>query len=218
MIMAASSPGIFGGDCLRQIIRVSSGARVRLTSQSALQVHATPDSEVARITNAYHVADNACLHCHWDPLIPFADARLDQRLEMRVAATGFCYWSDAFMTGRQASGEHWRLAALRHELKVFRAGSLEYLERYRIEPRGTTTHVSQPWITNDATYFGTAFASGVDIEDDAAERLHADLTAIPDVRAAVDRLDRRLLLVRLMGRSGLPFHDARARVKRRFGG
>jgi len=31
MIMAASSPGIFGGDWLQQIIHVGPGARVRLT-------------------------------------------------------------------------------------------------------------------------------------------------------------------------------------------
>ena len=119
------------------------------------------------------------------------------------------------MTGRRASGEHWRFASLRHQLKVFRAGSLEYLERYRIAP--ADARVSQPWTASDAAYFGTAFASGIDVGEDAAERLHADLAAIQDVSAAVDRLDRRLLLVRLMGRSGLPFHDARARVQRRLG-
>src|SRR3981081_3974478 len=43
MIVAASAPGVFGGDCLQQTIRVERGARVRLTSQSALQVHPTPD-------------------------------------------------------------------------------------------------------------------------------------------------------------------------------
>ena len=39
MILAWSAPGVFGGDCLEQRVRVERGASVRLTSQSALQAH-----------------------------------------------------------------------------------------------------------------------------------------------------------------------------------
>jgi urease accessory protein len=145
-------------------------------------------------------------------LIPFPDARLDQRLEVHVAGTGRLYWSEALMIGRHARGERWMFATLGHELKVFREGSLEYLERYRIEPRDA--RATRPWAAADAAYLGTTFASGVDVERDDAERLHADLTAIPGLRAAVDRLERHLLLVRMMGQSGPPFHDARVRVER----
>ncbi len=212
MIMASSSPGVFGGDWLQQVIRVGPGAHVRLTSQSALQVHATPAAAVARITNTYHVEERARLHCHWDPLIPFADARLDQHFETHIAGTGSLYWSDALMTGRHACGERWRFAALAHELKVFRAGTLEYLERYRIEPHDA--RVTERWAASDTSYLGTAFASGIDVDEGAAERLHAELTAIEGVSAAVERLERRMLLVRLMGQSGPPFHAARARVER----
>jgi urease accessory protein len=212
MIMATSSPGVFGGDRLQQIIRVGRGAGVRLTSQSALQVHASRDATIARIENTYHVEENGRLHCQWDPLIPFAGARLDQQIEIHVADSGSLLWSDALLAGRHARGERWMFAALGHELKVFVAGSLAYLERYRLgrdEPHATRT-----WAAGDAVYLGTAFASGLGIEPEAAERLHADLTAIAGVKAAVDWLDRRMLLVRLMGRSGPPFHSARTHVHR----
>src|SRR5216684_1595331 len=39
MIMASSAPGVFGGDSLDQVVHVEEGATVRLTSQSAMQVH-----------------------------------------------------------------------------------------------------------------------------------------------------------------------------------
>lgn len=42
MIMASSAPGIFGGDRFQQRIRLEPGARVRLTSQSALHVPHPP--------------------------------------------------------------------------------------------------------------------------------------------------------------------------------
>jgi len=208
MIMATSAPGIFAGDSFRQSIRVERGARVRLTSQSALQVHPNA-GPAARMVSTYHVQDDAELRCQWDPVIPFAGARLDQRVEIRLDERGSLYWSDAFMNGRQARGERWMFLALAHELKVWRAGLLEYLERYRIVPK--ERRPSGRWGGGEACYFGTVVASGIDVRPDAVERLHADLAAIGGVRAAADALDRRLLLVRLMAEAGVPFHEARAR-------
>ena len=39
LILASSAPGIFGGDAIRQTIRLEPGAIVTLTSQSATQLH-----------------------------------------------------------------------------------------------------------------------------------------------------------------------------------
>jgi hypothetical protein len=51
--------------------------------------------------------------------------------------------------------------------------------------------------------------SGRAIDPGVAERLNIELGRLAGVRAAVDRLDERLLLVRLLSASGLPFHEAR---------
>ena len=210
MILASSAPGVFGRDCLQQIIRVERGARVRLTSQSALQVHPAPDETSAQLLSAYQIDDEARLHCQWDPLIPFAGARIDQQIDIRIAGSGYLYWSDALMGGRQARNERWKFASLAHELAVSRGGSLEYLERYRIEP--DERDVCRSWLAGDAAYLGTTLATGRELEPGAAERLHAELGAIAGVRAAADLIDRRLLLVRLMGMSGPRFHEARVLV------
>jgi urease accessory protein UreH len=212
VILASSAPGVFGGDCFEQSIRVERGACVRLTSQSALQVHPTGDRSVARLLSTYHIGRDARLTCHWKPLIPFADARIDQEIRIDLADNGYLYWSDALMSGRQARGEQWKFAALAHELTVSRAGSLEYLERYQVEPNAED--VSRPWVAGDASYLGTTLMTGRQIDADAVERLHEELGALGGVRAAVDGLDRRLLLVRLMAVSGPRFHEARARVGR----
>jgi urease accessory protein len=212
VILASSAPGVFGGDCFEQSIRVERGACVRLTSQSALQVHPTADGSVARLLSTYHIGRDARLKCDWKPLIPFAGARIDQQISIDLADNGYLYWSDALMSGRQARGEQWKFAALAHELKVSRAGSLEYLERYRVEPN--EAGVSRSWVAGDASYLGTTLMSGREIDVDTADRLHEELGAIGGLRAAVDGLDRRLLLVRLMALSGPRFHEARARVGR----
>ena len=223
MILASSAPGIFGGDCLLQTVRVERGARVRLTSQSALQAHPAASGAPARLTATYHVEDDATLRCQWDPLIPFARARLEQRIALHVGESGRVYWSDAFMGGRahadrvradhgEPPGERWRFSSLAHELALRREGSLEYLERYEIVP--AERPVNHPWIARDACYFGTTFVGGPTADAAAGLRLHDELAALDGVRAAADAVDRRLLVVRLTASAGVPFHEARARVAR----
>jgi len=207
MILTSSAPGVFGHDHFQQFVRVGRGARVRLTSQSALQAHPSPDGATAHLQSSYHVEDGAHLHCDWHPLIPFADARIDQRIAIDIAGSGSLYWSDALMSGRQARSERWQFTSLAQEIALSRDGSLEYLERYRIQP--SELAVSRPWAAGDASYLGTTLMTGRPIEPGVAERLHIELGRIAGVRAAADRLDDRLLLVRLLSVSGPAFHEAR---------
>lgn len=211
-IMASSAPGIFGGDSLTQRIVVERGARVRLTSQSALQVHRSPVGDTAQLTSTYRVEDDAELRCEWDPLIPFAGSRLDQRIEIELAGRAVLVWSDAFMNGREGSGERWAFAGLSYDLKVARDTCLEYVERYRLTPGDR--QVDRTWMAGDACYFGTVLASGKLVEASSVVTLHEDLSRFESMRAAADRLDTRLLLVRLMATTGTGFHDARALVAR----
>ena len=207
LILTSSAPGVFGHDHLQQIVRVRSGARVRLTSQSAMQVHPSLDGATAHIQSSYHVEDGARLHCDWHPLIPFEESRVDQRIEINIAGGGYLHWSDALMSGRHARGERWKFASLAHEIVVSRDGAREYVERYHIQPNELA--VARPWVTGDASYFGTTLMSGRPIEADNAERLHIELGRLAGVLAAVDRLDERILLVRLLSASGASFHKAR---------
>ncbi len=213
LILTSSAPGAFGHDHLQQIVRVGCGARVWLTSQSALQVHPSPDGGTAHLQSSYHVANRAHLHCHWHPLIPFADARIEQRIDVNIAGGGYLYWSDALMSGRHARGERWKFVSLAHQIAVSRDGSLEYLERYRIEPNELA--VARPWAAGDASYLGTTLMSGRTIEPGVAERLYIELSRLVGVRAAADRLNDRVLLVRLLSVSGAAFHEARRWVRDR---
>jgi urease accessory protein len=212
VILTSLAPGVFGHDHLQQIVHVRRGARVRLTSQSAMQVHPSPDAATAHLQSAYHVEDGAHLHCDWHPLIPFEAARIDQRININIAGGGCLYWSDALTSGRHARGERWKFASLAHEIVVSRDGAPEYLERYRIQP--SELAVSRPWAAGDASYLGTTLMSGRPIEPGVAERLHIELgSRRAGMRAAVDRLDERVLLVRLLSASGPPFHEARRWIR-----
>jgi urease accessory protein UreH len=197
LILASSAPGVFGGDCFRQTIRVERGACVRLTSQSAQQVHPVPGAVPTRLVTTCLVEDEAALWCEWHPLIPFAGAELDQRIDVHIGGSGCLYWSDALMAGRLAGGERWRFSSLAHELSVTREDCLEYLERYRIDPR--ERDVTRRWMAGDATYFGTVLLSGWPLDPELAHRLQGELASVDGLQAAVDQLDQRLLLVRYKG-------------------
>ncbi|MEQ1868801.1 MAG: urease accessory protein UreD [Vicinamibacterales bacterium] len=206
MILASAAPGVFGGDLFAQSVTLESGAHVRLTSQSALQAHPSPSSLDAHIVSRYHVKSGASLTCLWDPMIPFPDARVSQRITLQVDEGATLRWSDAFMAGREARGERWRFASLAHELTLYRGERIAYLERYGIEP--LTSAVSAPWVGGDASYFGSAIVCG-EPELVDAEALHGQLVNVVDVHSAADRLEPGLTLVRLMGPSGVAFHRAR---------
>jgi urease accessory protein len=207
LILASSAPGIFGGDQLQQTIVVESGAHVRLTSQSAMQIHATNAGAQAMLASTYRVENGGFLECEWDPLIPFPAAEFDQRIHIELDEDATLLWSDAFMAGREAKGERWLFSRLSHELRLIRAGTLAYLERYRITP--AINQLNRRWIADEACYFGTVLAAGAAISGELSAQLHQRLAVIPRLRASADSLDRRLLLARLVSGDGNTFHSAR---------
>ena len=211
LILASSAPGVFGGDCLTQTIVVQSGARVRITSQSAMQVHPNDTGELATLASAYCVEDGGYLACEWDPLIPFAGARLEQRIAIDLSEGASLFWSDALMAGREARGERWRFSELAHELRLVRDGTLAYMERYDIALDADAPE--NRWMADDACYFGTVLTVGAAATREAAERTHRELAAIADVRASADLLEKNVLLARLVSRSGTSFRQARASTR-----
>lgn len=217
LIVTMTAPGIFGGDEFRQRIVVDEGARVRLTSQSAMQVHASPEGQPARLHGVYEVAAAASLVCHWDPMIPFAAARVANVVSIDLAEDARLVWSDAMMAGRAARGERWAFERLQHELSIRRAARLSYLERYCLEP--ARDRLDAPWTAAGSTYLGTTLASAPSLRDAPGAPPRADVTALQqeldaegDVTAGLDRLDAGLVLARLVSPRGASFHRARTRL------
>ena len=218
VIIVCSGPGIFAGDTLRQSIHVGRGARVVLTSQSALQVHPAGASAAALPASAsrppalvhhdYLVEDDAELHCQWDPVIPFAAARLDQRFDLRIAESSRLYWSDALMAGRVSRGEAWRFESLAHELRLRVGPSLAYLERYTLAPGDRA--IERPWMCAGAAYLATALVHHAGATTETTDALYRAVAGLDEVRAGVDLIAPGLVLARFLAANGAPFARARA--------
>ena len=183
-------------------------ARAVLTSQAALQVHPSAAAEPALIRQRYRLEQGAALHAHFDPVIPFADARLDQRFDLDVHEHSQLYWSDALMAGRVTRGERWRFAGLAHELRLRVGGVLQYLERYRLVPAERLA--SHPWRAAGANYLATALVHHVRASADIAAACQRALDVSGDVTAGVDLVEPGLAVARVMAAAGAPFDRARA--------
>jgi len=210
LILVCSGPGIFAGDALTLSIRVGAGARVILTSQAALQVHPSHASSPAFIQHDYVVEGDGELHAHWDPTIPFAAARLEQRISLQIAESSRLYWSDALMSGRVSRAETWRFDSVAHELSLRVGPALKYLERYTLRPRDRS--ITHPWIAGGAHYVATAITCHEHATMDTAESMQRAVAVESGegVRVAVDLVDSRVLVGRFLGSCGAPFSAARA--------
>jgi len=201
VIIVCAGPGVFAGDSLHQVVRVRTGARVVLTSQAALQVHPGA-GPAAEIRHEYRVDGDAELHCHWDPVIPFAAASLSQRFDIDAAASSRLYWADALMAGRIGRGEAWQFAELAHELRLRSGGALKYLERFRVAPRSRA--LTAPWVGGTAGYFATTIVKHADAGADAAALLHQRLDTSSG-HTAVDSLEPGLIVARFAAADGARF-------------
>jgi urease accessory protein len=165
----------------------------------------------ASLDSCYEVEDDATLDCFWDPVIPFAGARLTQRIDLRIAGGGELFWSDALMSGRVGRGETWRFTALDHELRASVAGSLRYLERYDLAPPSRA--VTHRWSAGRGNYLGTTIVRSPAATTDRAEQAQRRLRTIDGLRAGVDCLEPNLVIGRLLAASGPPFVSARAALR-----
>ena len=209
-IVVCAGPGVFGGDALTTAVHVGGGARVVLASQAALQAHPSRllSDAPSLLRHSYSVENDGELHCQWDPLIPFAGARVDQRFDIQLGASGRLYWSDALIAGRVSRGEAWQFTSLAHELSLAVGGRLAYLERYAIAPRDGA--IGRAWIGASCTHFATSLTCHPAVTRETVEQLQARLGATTEVAAAVDLVAPSLAVARIMTANGASFGTIRA--------
>jgi len=212
VILVCTGPGVFAGDRLEQRVIAGPGARVLIQSQSALQVHPGPSGveSPAIVSTTCQIAADAEVYAHWDPVIPFAGSRLQERIGLQLASDARLYWADGLMAGRASRGERWAFASLDHELRLDADGGLQYLERYRLSGGRSP---EPAWMAGGAHYVGTTLLCGERIEPETVERLQRCCADLPGVDAAVDLTEPALVVGRFLGADGPAWSRGRAVVR-----
>jgi urease accessory protein len=208
IILMHSTAGLFGGDDLECVIRVKSGARVRLTQQAATKIHPS-ENQAAVQRMRVQVEAGAELQLFMEPVIPFAESRLRQQTHLDVAENATLSYWEGFMTGRLGRAESWQFRELASETRLTIGGRLSYLDRFQLE--GGTPHRSTMTM-GSAGYTGLGLHVGKDARRIASE-LHG---ALPD--AGVDNLEETISIVRVVSPDGPHFHHSREIFCRHAGG
>jgi urease accessory protein len=200
LILMQCTAGLFGGDNIESVIHVDAGARVVLTQQAATKVHPSGDLPATQRMRIV-VESGAVLVADFEPVIPFADSRLDQATHIELENGASLVFWEGMMAGRIGRGERWQFSELKSETRVDQCGRLLYLDRVSLNP--ASKNQQSGWIMKDSGYVGTGllFREGA---DQLAVQLH---DAMPN--AGVDILGPNLVAVRVATASGPDFHRYR---------
>jgi urease accessory protein len=204
LILMQSTAGLFSGDTIECAITVRSGARVLVTQQSATKAH-PPAPQAPGLpavqTHSIHVESGAELRLYFDPVIPFAGARVEQRVTIDLEAGARLHFWEALMAGRIARGESWKFDEVSSETRLSIDGRLRYVDRYCLTPAKAS--VETRWSMRDAQYLG----AGLCVHESAetfADELHG---ALPN--AGVDTPAPHMLVARVAESDGVQFHRSR---------
>jgi len=191
--------GMVQGDEIGMHVVARPGARAHVTSQSATRAYRCPGVPI-RQRIVLVAEDDALLEWWPDPLIPYADASVDQQIEMVVDGRGTLLVADCWLAGRVARGEVHQYASLRLDARARRPeGTLLFRDTVRL----STAHVAVGAIgqLGEATAMGTFFLLGPDLARSLEQPLTTALAAELPSRAGVTRIPNDAgLLVRLLTR------------------
>jgi urease accessory protein len=199
LMVTMPTGGLVQGDEVALEVLAHPGARVHLTSQSATRAYRCPGGPISQRIMLKAEGD-ALLEWWPDPLIPYAGASVEQRIELVADARAVLLVADCWLAGRIARGELHAYSSLRLDVRARRPdGKLLYRDSVRLS--GVRADVATVGQLGDARAMGSFFLLGPDLapelERPLAEALQAELPG----RAGVTRLPNEAgLLVRLLSR------------------
>jgi urease accessory protein len=200
LLVTMPTGGFVQGDVATMAVVAEDGARVHLTSQSAMRAYRC---ELAPIRQEIGLEARGDSLLEWwpDPLIPYAGATIDQQIALVIAEGATALVADTWLAGRVARGEVHQYNQLSFATTALRPdGSLLFRDSLRLEPA-----LQRPDITGllgDALAVGSYFLVGPAVSERLelvlASRLHETLPG----RAAVSRLPGRVgLVIRVLART-----------------
>jgi urease accessory protein len=115
--------GLAGGDSLEVELRVAEGARASLTTPAAEKVYRSLD-DATRISTVLEVSAGATLEWLPQETILFDGARLERRMQARLAPGARLLAAEMLVFGRVARGERLSHGALFDSWRLWRDGQL----------------------------------------------------------------------------------------------
>lgn len=134
-----TSPGLLAGDKLRVSVQLEVNANLYLTDQSATKVHSMPPDAIAQVSYTISVGAGAKLEFIPEPLILYADSRLEQITQVTLHPTGQLFLSELILPGRLARNEFYQFHSYFNHLQVMSSeGELLFCDAMRLQGKLNT--------------------------------------------------------------------------------
>lgn len=182
--------GLAGGDALEARITLREGAHALVMTPSAEKVYRSL-GDVSRISTRIEVAAGAVLEFLPQEAILFDQARLDRRMEARVAPGGTLLVAESLVLGRIARGEVWLNGTLRDAWRLHQGDRLIWADTLALEAASRDA----PFGLDGADSLGMILL----LAEDAAR--HREL-ARELTQGAASLVRPGLLLLRFLGTAG----------------
>jgi urease accessory protein len=129
------SGGVFGGDHLRLHIHLGRDAAAQITTTGSTRVYRPREHAAdALLVNEIKLGQGALLEYLPDSVIPFRDARFEQRTDVYLEPGATLLWWEIIAPGRMASGESFAYASLRVNTCIWSQGRPVYIDRMQWDP------------------------------------------------------------------------------------
>lgn len=174
------SGAVFGGDRLHLAVQLAPQAAVQLTTTGATRVYRQRRTgETSKLTSHFSLASDSVLDYLPDPVIPFADADLDQRTEFELATGAALFYGEIVTAGRLGRGECFAYSRLRSTLSVRAMGRRILHDRLQLTPANIS--VGSSTALGGYPYLVTFLALRAGAEEKEVLALQEELLAILQV-------------------------------------
>jgi urease accessory protein len=102
--IVSPSGGVLQGDRLEVVVRIGTGARLRLDTPSAMRLYRMPDAPAEQLISIV-VEGDGYLEYLPEPTIPFAGSQFSSRTTCQVAGNATLVLAEVITAGRAATGE-----------------------------------------------------------------------------------------------------------------
>ncbi len=213
LLLLNPTGGILGGDRLVTEIDLGEGAQVCLSTPSASRVYRTSGGAAVQET-AIRVERGATIEYLPDHVIPHVGSSFRQslRVEMESASRGI--FLDAFASGRQALGEHWKFRDLDLLTEIQIGGRPVFLSRVKMDPARDL--VERAGAMGDYSYCAsmTIVNSNGEFQNwaEALVAMRAELAGCAELYGSASLLPHSGISVRYLTKSAIALAEANQRL------
>ncbi len=192
--------GLFSGDELKMKVEIADKAQVALTSPSATRYHTMTEGQ-ARITQEFHIGENAWLDFWPEIIIPQKDSDVIQTTQIHLSENSNMVFLDSLAPGRIAHGENYTFRRLETCLELNQSDQLIAKERCILSPSEGRWPLSVPgW---ESCYYGAIWIAGPEAEKVINHLQNNSETTDKESQHGASLLSPQLGVIRIISPSSL---------------